>query len=231
MNLRLSRTEHRDFLHGVGASGEAEWGTPGSSRRAGSSQRAPGCSTELGPAVLVGLCRISSSLGTSLWGWGCEGGRGPLSPTLGSPNPLRNTPVTHCSHCPIVGTGEWVGSGSVQHWGVWLSNLGSCRDTLLGPLDPSDWGSEHPSLPVPSILGLQVPTPTYSLQRPQMPPPPPHSGRSRERGSEPGTVLAPQVHSSRAGPYLWRTSSLSRTCGSHSPPAPGPHQIEWPPRW
>lgn len=48
-----------------GSQGRPGWGAAGSGRRSGSSQRAPGRSAELGPAVEVSLGSLSSSPDTS----------------------------------------------------------------------------------------------------------------------------------------------------------------------
>lgn len=78
-------------------------GIPGSGRKAGMSQRAPGRSAELGPAVLVGLCRLSSLPGTSLWA-GCherkEGGGVPC-PYPGISQSSSKHPCAHYPHCPM----------------------------------------------------------------------------------------------------------------------------------
>lgn len=116
-------------------------GIPGSGRKAGMSQRAPGRSAELGPAVLVGLCRLSSLPGTSLWA-GCherkEGGGRPLPLPWDLPilfeTPLCSlSPLPHGPQQPLVVAGGWGGG----QCGFWLPALGPCQDAPQGPFDPS----------------------------------------------------------------------------------------------
>ena len=108
MYLRLSQIEYGDPLHGVRASGEARWGAPGSSRRAGSSQRAPQCRAELGPAMLVSFCGLNSSPGTSLWRQSGEGRRDPLSSPKHPCNSLF--PLSHGPQQSLMGTEAWDGA-------------------------------------------------------------------------------------------------------------------------
>lgn len=119
MYLRLSQIEYGDPLHGVRASGEARWGAPGSSRRAGSSQRAPQCRAELGPAMLVSFCGLNSSPGTSLWRQSGEGRRDPLS----SPK----HPCNSLFHCPM--------DPSSRSWGQ-KHGMGVGVDAPVGPPAP-----------------------------------------------------------------------------------------------
>lgn len=157
MALRLSQAECGDPLRGVRASGEARWGAPGSSRRAGSGQRAPGCSAELGPATLVSFCGPNSSPGTSLWRQSGEGRRGPLSSPKHPSNSLF--PLSHGPQRPLMGTEAWDGGGGGRtSGGFQLPALGSCKDARQ-PGNTSFFLSFLAALSMCSLTRARIPAP------------------------------------------------------------------------
>lgn len=147
-----------------------EGGIPGSGRKAGMSQRAPGRSAELGPAVLVGLCRLSSLPGTSLWA-GCheQEGRGggvpcpyPGISQSSSKPPVLTIPTAPWA--PATPSGGRRMGGAVWLLAACLGSLPGCPTRALRSLPTSTY---HPGSPEPS--------PHQPSQTPQMPPPYPRT--------------------------------------------------------
>lgn len=168
-------------------------------------------------------------------GGGAVNGRRVALPYPGILQSLSKYPLAHCPTDPSSPLWGQENRGRVLvQWFFWLQALDPCKDTRPpgdGPdtfvflLDPSHWDPGHPSLSMTTHTGFPDLTPTFPSQRPKFLAEAAGGAWPQQR---PGSQ---EDGGSRVRTHLWRISSLPATCGSHCPPAPGPHRTEWPLRW
>lgn len=188
-------------------------GIPGSGRKAGVSQRAPGLSAELGASAGSAAYQVHPCGGSA---HETKGGTS-LAPPLRSPDLPPNNPRAPAA------PGEWRG-GSVAVY-LQLPALGPHEDALRGSFDP-------PHLCPPSGASRAQPPPAFPNIVPHPPPAPmpctlAEAGVGLRAWHGPGCRGGQWQDGGRRGEYLWQTSSSPATCGSHCPPAPGPRPTEW----